>query len=314
MGRWIGQAAAVFAALGVWTTTPAAAGPIATAVAETPDTSVATTAVTAETEVDTWEDRPRDRTRFLGLVAATAAEGLEERSLGEVAQAIAERLLGAKYEGGLLDRFEDERLALSLYEFDCVLFVETVMALARGAIVRDADYSNFARRVEALRYRDGRLQGYCSRLHYFTEWIADNAVRGNLQPLTLELGGRAQTKPLTFMSGHRHLYKHLAASDTNFQCIQAMEARLAAELTVNYIPTAAIASIYDDLEPGDIVAVATDIAGLDVTHSGLVYRYPDGRTGFIHASPAGETVIATDLQRYVANIDRAIGIMVARPL
>ncbi len=272
--------------------------------------------VLRETEAapTTWTDRPRDRLRFLNLMAAAAAEDLHERPLGEASQAVAERLLGAQYKGGLLDRFADERLALSLYEFDCVLFVEAVVALAQGAIARDTDYGNFARRVLSWRYRDGQLQGYCSRLHYFTEWIADNARRGNLQPLTLALGGRAQAKPLTFMSGHRQLYKHLAENEANFRCIAAMEARVTRDLRVNYIPTAAIANIYAELEPGDIIAVATDIAGLDVTHSGLVYRYPDGRVGFIHASPAGKTVIAPDLQRYVANIDRAIGIMVARPL
>ena len=298
-------------ALGLWATGTAAlaAEPIQLEPAAAPTTAAAS----AATEIP-LEDRLRDRARFDGLAAWAAAEQLYDRPLGDTVQALAEQLLGAEYKGGLLDRFDDERLVISLYDFDCVLFVETALALGQGAIARDVSYDNFVRRVETLRYRDGELTDYCSRLHYFTDWIADNAARGNLRPLTLEFGGVAQDKPLTFMSGHRHLYKHLANSDRNFQCIQAMEARIAEGLTVDYIPTEQISDLYDRLQPGDIIAVATDISGLDVTHSGLAYRHEDGRIGFIHASPAGKTVIAQDLQTYVERIDRAIGIMVARPL
>lgn len=295
-------------ALGLWV-----AGTAAIAAEPKPTEPERTAAASAEAAVP-LADRLRDRARFGGLAAWAEAGQLYDRPLGTTVQALAEQLLGAAYAGGLLDRFDGERLVISLYDFDCVLFVETALALGQGAIARDVSYDNFVRRVEALRYRDGQLTDYCSRLHYFTDWIADNAARGNLRPLTLELGGIAQTKPLTFMSGHRHLYKHLANSERNFQCIQAMEARIAAELTVDYIPTAQISRLYDRLQPGDIIAVATDISGLDVTHSGLAYRHEDGRIGFIHASPAGKTVIARDLQAYVERIDRAIGIMVARPL
>ncbi|MEO0949274.1 MAG: N-acetylmuramoyl-L-alanine amidase-like domain-containing protein [Cyanobacteria bacterium J06641_5] len=298
-------------AFGVWATGTAAIA--SEPVAPEQLTSQPTVAATVEARVP-LEDRRQDRARFWGLAAWAAAGELHERPLGDTVQTLAEQLLGADYQGGLLDRFDDERLVISLYDFDCVLFVETALALGQGAIARDVSYDNFVQRVETLRYRDGQLTDYCSRLHYFTDWIADNAARGNIRPLTLELGGVAQDKPLTFMSGHRHLYKHLANSDRNFACIQAMEARIAEGLTVDYVPTEKISGLYDRLQAGDIIAVATDISGLDVTHSGLVYRHEDGRIGFIHASPAGKTVIAQDLQTYVERIDRAIGIMVARPL
>ncbi len=58
----------------------------------------------------------------------------------------------------------------------------------------------------------------------------------------------------------------------------------------------------------------TNIAGLDTTHSGLVYRFPDGKIGLIHASPAGQVTIAKDLQKYISKVDKAIGIFVVHPL
>jgi hypothetical protein len=90
------------------------------------------------------------------------------------------------------------------------------------------------------------------------------------------------------------------------------EARLA-NLNIYYIPQDEIATIYANLQPGDIIATATDIPGLDVTHTGLVYRFSDGGIGFIHASPSGEVKISRDLQSYVQAVDGQIGIIIARP-
>jgi Protein of unknown function (DUF1460) len=95
--------------------------------------------------------------------------------------------------------------------------------------------------------------------------------------------------------------------------VQRVEAKIQ-NLAIAYIPTQRIAAVYPDLRPGDIVAIATDIPGLDVTHTGFAYRQANGRFGLIHASPAGAVVIAPDLQAYTTRVDRAIGIMVARPV
>jgi hypothetical protein len=82
---------------------------------------------------------------------------------------------------------------------------------------------------------------------------------------------------------------------------------------LRYIPTEKIDSIYPLLKAGDIIAVTTNLKGLDVTHTGLVYLTPKG-VGFIHASPSGQVTVSNDLQPYIENVDQAIGIMVARPV
>ena len=72
--------------------------------------------------------------------------------------------------------------------------------------------------------------------------------------------------------------------------------------------------MYDHLRPGDIIATATHIKGLDVTHSGLAYANDNGSIGFLHASSSsGGVKVSPDLQRYVENISIQIGIVVARP-
>ncbi|MFM6061077.1 MAG: N-acetylmuramoyl-L-alanine amidase-like domain-containing protein, partial [Microcystis panniformis] len=136
--------------------------------------------------------------------------------------------------------------------------------------------------------------------------------RGNLENITQKLGGITLDKKLNFMSKNRPLYPQLKPQ-SNYDCIQQVERQLES-LYLTYIPTAKIKDIYPQLQVGDIIGVVTNIAGLDTTHTGLVYRFPDGKIGLIHASPAGQVTIAKDLQKYISKVDKAIGIFVVRPL
>ncbi len=254
---------------------------------------------------------PEDIARFEKVVQYAKQQNLPDRPLGEIVQAIADNFLGKPYTEGLLDKSGEEKLIVTLNQFDCVLFVETVVAIARGVAVKDYDYQNFVNRLESQRYLNGKLNGYCSRLHYFSEWINDNQKRQTVENITVELGGVPMNKQLNFMSQHRSSYPQMVKDEATYQCIVGVEAELA-KTTVNYIPTNQIKSIYSQLKPGDIVAVATDVKGLDVTHTGFVYRNADGNLGFIHASPAGAVTVAYDLHRYISRVESAIGIVVAR--
>ena len=255
--------------------------------------------------------QPEDIARFEKVVQYAKKQNLPDRPIGEIVQAIADNFLGKPYAEGLLDKSGTEKLIVTLDKFDCVLFVETVLAIARGVAVQDYDYQNFVNRIEEQRYINGKMNGYCSRLHYFSEWINDNQKRQTVENITVKLGGVPMNKTLNFMSQHRSSYPQMAKDEATYQCRVGIEADLA-KTTVNYIPTNRIKSIYSQLKPGDIVAVATDIKGLDVTHTGFVYRNADGNLGLIHASPAGQVTVAYDLHRYISRVESAIGIVVAR--
>ena len=257
--------------------------------------------------------QPEDLARFDRVMEYAQKKNLHGRSMGEILQAIADNFRGQPYAEGLLDKSNEEKLIVTLNKFDCVLFVETVLALSRGIAVKDYNYQNFVRRIEEQRYANGKMNGYCSRLHYFSEWIDDNHKRQTVENITAKLGGIPMDKKLNFMSQHRSSYPQMADDEAIYQCRVAVEADLA-KTTVNYIPTNRIESIYSQLKPGDIVAVATDIKGLDVTHTGFVYRNADGNMGLIHASPAGEVTVAYDLQRYIRRVENATGIVVARAI
>src|SRR5918993_4211651 len=120
----------------------------------------------------------------------------------------------------------EEPLTLSLTRFDCVSLVEACLAVARVADDAGAPgWSSFAREVERMRYRGGERRGYASRLHYFSEWIADGERRGLLRELGGELGGAEDARPLRFMTGHRGSYPALADAGA-FRAVAAMERSL----------------------------------------------------------------------------------------
>ena len=237
---------------------------------------------------------------------------LARRSLPEILQTVSEHFVGATYREHLLDQADSETLFVSLKEFDCVLFVETVLALSRGITAQDYTYSTFRQNLQSQRYWQGEMDGYCSRLHYFSTWIQDNAQRHAIIDMSPTLGGIAFNQSLNFMSRHWQKYPQLLNSSTNRQCIQAMETKIAGA-NRRYIPRQQIASLYHKLQSGDIVALTTDIPGLDATHTGLVYRTASGNIGLIHAAPSVGVKISTDLQTYVDRLG-ATGILVARPI
>jgi hypothetical protein len=240
-------------------------------------------------------------------------------SVGALMQALGPHFEGRPYLEGTLDAGRTESLVVRLDGFDCVTFVETTLALARGVMAGDTTYAGFARRLAEQRYRGGPPLGYCGRLHYFTEWMADNEEKGLVERLGDTLGGRRMTDTLDFMSTHRSSYDRFATNDSLHACVQRMEEDLQArqaERPVRFVPQDSIRAVYAQLRAGDIVGIATSIDGLDVAHSGLVYAHEDGgpnAVGLLHASLSDGVVVSPDLQRYVQTIDHQIGIVVARP-
>ena len=208
-----------------------------------------------------------------------------------------------------------EPLTLSLTRFDCVTLVESCLAVARLANSKDPPtWERFGQEIERMRYRGGERRGYASRLHYFSEWITDGERRGLVKDLGAELGGAEDARPLRFMSEHRAKYPALA-DDGVFREIETIERRLDHHPR-RVIPTKRIPQVVNRIETGDVLAFATEIPGLDVTHAAFAHRSGDGILRVLHAPLSGGVVevTRTTLPEYVAAIRRSTGILVARPL
>ena len=264
-----------------------------------------------------------DEERLGAWTAAIRTAGLARRELpiGRAAVAVGERAAGTPYRPGTLDAYlraggnpANEPLTASLTRFDCVTLVESCLAVARVA-AREAhpSWAGFGRELERMRYRGGVRRGYISRLHYFSEWISDGAARGLVRDLGKELGGVTDVRSLRFMSEHRAGYPALR-DDATFEAIRRIEREVDARSRF-VVPTKLIPQVADRIQTGDVLAFATEIPGLDVTHAAFAYRAPDGVLRVLHAPLSGGVVeiTRTTLPEYVAAIRRSTGILVARP-
>jgi len=266
-----------------------------------------------------------DHERLAAWAARLRAEHLTVARVpvGRAAVRVGEQAAGTPYEPYTLEAYlkaggkptSTEPLTLSLTRFDCVTLVESCLAIARAARRRGAvTWDGFGREVERMRYRGGTRGDFTSRNHYFSEWISDGARRGLVRDLGAELGGVGDTRPLRFMTEHRASYQALVDDDV-YRAIGEMERRLDGRAR-HVIPTERISAVADRIHSGDVLAFATSIPGLDVSHSAMAYRDRDGILRVLHAPLSGGEVevTKTTLPEYVARIRRSTGILVARPL
>ncbi len=241
-------------------------------------------------------------------------EGLRvHNDFGKTIVAVGKTFLGTPYVAQTLEVGKTEALIVNLHGLDCTTFVEN--AIAFGLMLKNGQttFGGFTKTLETVRYKNGKLDGYSSRLHYFTEWIADNEKKGLVKNVTSEIGGTEITKEIDFMSNHRELYPFLKDED-NFKKIQASE---------NFLNDQSICILVQDqieanehlLQSGDIIALSTKIDGLDVTHTGILTREKDGRIHLLHASTTGAVEVSQlPLIDYLKKIKNNTGIIVVRPL
>ena len=200
------------------------------------------------------------------------------------------QFLGKPYVTATLDKPGPEQLRVNLRQFDCTTFVESMMALSLTRSVKPRDFELFKSYLAQLRYRNGRPDGYGSRLHYLTEWLGQLEKAGRLSNISRELGGVSLQKQINFMTRHRQVYLGLQEPGA-LQQVQEAERRLSAQ-TLYFIPKIKLAAAAGKLREGDLVAFTTPKAGLDVVHVGFV-TLVDGQPHLLHASSELKKVVVS---------------------
>lgn len=234
--------------------------------------------------------------------------------MGELVATVGRYYLGHPYKAKALERPGDETLIVDLTGLDCTTFVETSLAIARTIRQGRFTFDGFVDELQRLRYRDGVVAGYPSRLHYFSDWLYDNGRKGLVEELTEFLGGEPQALQVTFMTRHRQAYPQLK-DPGNVLAMQAIEAAIS-DRAHFLIPRDRLAEIEPKLQPGDIIALVPAIVGLDVAHVGLAVRENDGRIHLLNAPMVGRRVEISKepLVEMLKDRKAYLGIRVARPL
>ncbi len=233
---------------------------------------------------------------------ASASDSIKvERLLGEASRLpadscrtlfFARQLMGIPYVANTLDAKDEETLVIHLDKADCTTFVETVVALVLAEREEKKDFGSFKRALERIRYRSGEREGYLSRLHYFSDWIKDNEQKGIVRERTKELGlSLPQVLNLNFMSTHPASYRQLKSHPELVAELVEIE-RGWENVPVTYIPKSKLNARRAELgiRNGDILAITTNISGLDVVHTGFACWVGE-KLHLLHASSVLKKVV-----------------------
>jgi hypothetical protein len=239
-------------------------------------------------------------------------QSMSRKPIGEVVRTIAESFLNSRYEANTLEQTGEEQLVVNLEVFDCVTLVENSLALARCIKKGDTSYDGYIAELRQIRYRGGVISGYPSRLHYFTDWIYDNELKGIVKDITNEIGGDRYRKAINFMSSNRSRYSQLS-DDRSYGIIVDQEKAIN-ERELFFIPKGNLHMYEHNIQDGDIIGITTNVTGLDIHHTAIAAGKA-GRIHIIHAPEEGRTVEITqnNLMDYMALNPRSTGVMIARP-
>ena len=202
--------------------------------------------------------------------------------------------LNRPYVAHTLEKGDKERLVVNTRELDCTTLVETVTALTKCAYQKKYTYAAYRAALQAMRYRKGKIDNYTSRIHYFTEWIAENSKAGLVTeiqqpnpPFTA-----VQTVRVNYMSQHPQSYKALKAHPEYVPEIRRMEQRVSGQ-QFRYIPKERVGrstELRNVVKDGDIIAITCNKVGLDIAHLGFAV-WKNGNLHLLNASQLHKKVI-----------------------
>ncbi|MBN2360141.1 MAG: DUF1460 domain-containing protein [Deltaproteobacteria bacterium] len=228
--------------------------------------------------------------------AATASSILRqlrsERDLAARLLRVARALIGHPYVAGALIGGPDrpERLVVDLAGFDCVTYVENVLALARASSVR-----GYVQQLIALRYHCGRIE-WRRRNHYFYDWLQRNAAAGFFHLDTPGPGSRTVSARLAIIGG-------LPPRQVSFPAVGVRDLLRAAPRIAD----------------GSVAAfVSTRPRVLDFCHTGLLFWEPAApgpreRLLLYHATRSLGGVVAEPLGHFFRRVQTR-GLVFARAL
>ena len=258
------------------------------------------------------------------LVAAQSADEMifmqkmklpKGESKAQTTLIIAKSFMGQPYKAATLEGNAKEQLVCNLRDFDCSTFVESITAMTLVKHAEKPSFEKYNAQLKNLRYRAGEINGYASRLHYFREWIIQAETNQLGQDITKKIGGILQKKSINFMTYNRELYPKLK-DETSFSEIKNNQKHIN-EHDFYYIPKWKLEKleIENQIQDGDIIAITSNVDGLDYNHEGFAIRQ-NGRLHLLHASYELKKVIISKepLVDYLNRINKHSGISVFRLL
>lgn len=238
----------------------------------------------------------------------------KDQSTAELVVQTGKLLIGTPYVAHTLEN-EKEQLIVNLRGLDCTTYAENCLAIARSIKSGKPNFEKFTKELQQIRYRNGVIDGYPSRLHYFSDWIHENNKREFIIDVSKQISNITYPLQVNFMSTHPDSYQKLKNNPEAVKEIASREQEISTR-KMYFLPKENLANYEAELQEGDIIGITTSIEGLDITHVGILVRNDSNkRIHLMHASSAGKKVLISEntLEDYLNNNSRVTGIMVVRP-
>ena len=193
----------------------------------------------------------------------------------------ARQFLGVPYVAHTLEVNEHEQLVVNTRQLDCTTLVETVTALTLCARQNKRTWQDYLDQLRMLRYRNGKLKDYTSRLHYFSDWIRDKQAMNVVTEIQSPNPPfkAVQQISVNYMSMHPSAYRALKTQPDLVPVIRQQEQNLSG-LKARYIPKSALRrttkALRQAIHDGDIIAITCNKKGLDIAHLGFAVWQKDG--------------------------------------
>ncbi len=264
-------------------------------------------------EARRWHGSKEDST----FVAKVLTEAGREKTISCVPLYFARKFLGRPYVAHTLEVGDDRTIVVNTRQLDCTTLVENVTALTLCYEEKKLTFGDYLAKLQQMRYRNGIMNGYVSRIHYFTDWIEDNTklglvseVQGSNPPFSA-----VQTVKVNYMGTHPNSYKALREHPEYVGAIRKTERALTGK-TYKYIPKGSIQNtklLREAVHDGDIIAITCNKPGLDIAHLGFAVWRTDGlhllNASMIHGKVVDEPMT---LRKYLSQHKSHTGIRLVR--
>jgi len=257
----------------------------------------------------------KDSSLVLDKFNLAKSKELYNKPIGKIIELIGMSFAGTNYVANTLEKTGDEQLIINLTGLDCTTFLETTFALSSCIKEKKLSFNDYIDKLKFIRYRNGEIIDYTSRLHYTSDWIINNEEKGLVKNITKSIGGVPFEKELFIMSKNTDKYTALKGKQDLINKIINDEKRIN-NTPKFYIPTDKIKEIESLINTGDFIGLATSVEGIDVSHVGIAVKGNDGHIYFLHAPMAGKKVEITGkpLYEYISGRKSTLGIIVSRPI
>ncbi|MBX2841571.1 MAG: DUF1460 domain-containing protein [Flammeovirgaceae bacterium] len=238
----------------------------------------------------------------------------EELNINETAVKVGKSFLGIEYVAKTLEINENgEDLVVNLHGLDCTTFLENVVVFSRLIKQDKLEFEDYVKALELLRYRNGKIDNYNSRLHYFSDWLYENEQKGLIEQKSKSIANQPFKNELHFMTNNRDKYVQLG-DEENYLNLKSTEKSFT-KRNYFFIPKEHIEDYESEIKSGDLIAITTNIKGLDIVHVGIAI-HQNGRLHLMHASSKQKKVVISEkpLSEYLAPTKYQTGIMVAEIL